>query len=88
VASWLLVAAAAQTGSGGSQPAECDVAGFVLKWKKLPQRRLESQAEAVLHTLHIDNTANLRQAPNVHKRRLLDWFLPNSRYYYYYYYYY
>mgnify|MGYP001806711700 CR=1 FL=1 len=65
VASWLLVAAAAQAGSSRSQPAECDVAGFVLKWQQLPQRRLSSQAEAVLHTLQIDSTANLRQAPNL-----------------------
>jgi hypothetical protein len=60
---WLLAAAAAQAPGRSSQPAECTLAGFVLKQRQLP-RTLSSQNAAVVYTLHNKDTAQLLATPD------------------------
>jgi hypothetical protein len=63
----MLAAAGAAAQEGSSQLAECDVAGFMLRKQQLPRAfpQDSSPHAAVLHTLQIDETASLREAPNV-----------------------
>ena len=59
----LAAAAAAMPGSS-SQPAGCNVTGFVLKTKQLP-RALSRPDAALLYTLQNEDTAHLQATPDV-----------------------
>lgn len=61
---WLLAAAEAAEAPGrSSQPAECTVAGFVLKTKQLP-RSLSSPGSSVLFTMRSEDTTQLQATPD------------------------